>query len=82
MSAQRYTIRLHWRSRQERQCDTNIDPTDNQALRDRLESMVKAARGTLDLDLSEWSVTVHSLGGGMVRAKCRVSPSGETEVTR
>ncbi len=82
MTAKRYTLRLYWRSTRERQCDTNIDPSDVDVLRQRLEEMVKVQRGTLNLDMSQWRLVVHSLGGGRVVATCRVSPSGVTEVDR
>jgi hypothetical protein len=41
-----------------------------------------AKRGTLKLDLSEWTMVVPSLGGGMVRATVKVTPSGATETRR
>lgn len=51
-------------------------------LRATLERLVQAEKGTLKLDLSEWSMVVHSLGGGMVRATVKVTPSGATDIRR
>lgn len=82
VTASRYTLRLYWRSMIESQEDSNLDPKDDTMLRSTLERMVHAKRGTLKLDLSEWSLTVHSLGGGRVHARLRVSPSGASEVRR
>lgn len=81
-AARRYTVRLRWRSSMEAQRDVNLDPRDGEALRAVLEELVHAARGTLRLDLSQFSLTVHSPGGGRVHAVCRVTPAGATEVTR
>jgi hypothetical protein len=44
--------------------------------------MVHAKRGTLRLDLSEYSIVVHSLGGGQVKAQCSIAPNGATLVKR
>jgi hypothetical protein len=82
MNAQRYTLRLFRRSSKVRQEDANLDPRDDAVLRTTLERLVEAERGTLSLDLSEWWLRVHSLGGGQIRAEVRVSPSGATEVKR
>jgi hypothetical protein len=82
MAARRYTIRLYRGIKREAQEDLNLDPADNKMLRKTLETMVKKVHGTLECDLSEWRIVVHNLGGGMVRARCRVSSSGETKVTR
>lgn len=82
MAAKRYTLRLYQRSHMVRQEDANLDPKDNAMLRSTLERMVEAERGTLKLDLSEWSLVVHSLGGGMIRARLRITESGATETRR
>jgi hypothetical protein len=82
MTAQRYTVRMYWRSKMEAQEDTNLDPRDETILRQTLERMVQAKRGTLRLDLSEYSIMVHSLGGGQVKAQCSVAPNGATLVKR
>jgi hypothetical protein len=42
--------------------------------------MVHAKRATLRLDLSEYSIVVHSLGGGQVKAQCTIAPNGATMV--
>jgi len=49
-----------------RQEDANLDPKDGAMLRATLERMVEVERGSLRLDLSEWSLVVHGLGGGMI----------------
>lgn len=82
MAAKRYTLRLYQRSRMVRQEDINLDPRDDDMLRTTLERMVEAERGSLKLDLSEWSLIVHSLGGGMIRARLCVQTSGASNVTR
>lgn len=82
MAAKRQTLRLYQRSRMVRQEDANLDPTDETMLRTTLEHMVGAERGSLRLDLSEWSLVVHSLGGGMIRARVRITPAGATEISR
>ena len=82
MAANRYTVRLYWRSRLEAQEDVNLDPWDEVILRSTLERMVLARRGTLRLDLSLYSVVVHSVGGGAIWARCGVAPSGATTVKR
>jgi hypothetical protein len=46
------------------------------------ERMVEEKRGTLKLDLSEWSLAVHSPGGGRVHARLRVTPAGLNDVRR
>lgn len=82
MTANRYTLRLYWRSTMESQEDGNLDHRDDAMLRATLERMVEAKRGTLRLDLSDWSMTVHTLGGGRVHARLRVAPSGASQVRR
>lgn len=82
VSAHRHTLRLYWRSRLQRQTDLNIDPKDDGVLRARLEAMVITERGSLNLDLGEWSLVAHSLGGGQVKARCTVSATGQTVVRR
>jgi len=80
MAAKRYTLRLYQRSRMIRQEDANLDPKDDAMLRATLERMVEAERRSLRLDLSEWSLVVHSLGGGMIRARLYVTSSGSNDV--
>ena len=80
MAANRYTVRMHWRSALESQEDVNLDPRDEVILRSTLERMVLARRGTLRLDLSEFSLWVHSVGGGQVKARCTVAANGATVV--
>jgi hypothetical protein len=75
-------LRLYWRSTLEAQEDTNLDPTDEKMLRSTLERMVEEKRGTLKLDLSEWSLAVHSPGGGRIHARLRVTPAGLNQVRR
>lgn len=82
MAAKRYTLRLYQRSRMVHQEEANLDPRDDAMLRATLERMVKAERGTLKLDLSEWSLAVHSHGGGMVHARLEVAPSGAMSIRR
>lgn len=82
MIAPRYTVRLHERTTMRRQKDMNLDPTDDKRLREVLEELVKEEKGDLNRDLSVWSIVVHSLGGGQIKAKCLVTGSGATEVKR
>jgi hypothetical protein len=82
VTAQRYTLRLYRRSARVRQEDASLDPRDDAMLRATLERLVEAERGTLQLDLSEWWLRVHTLGGGQIRAEVRVTPFGATEVKR
>jgi hypothetical protein len=82
MTAGRRTVRLYWRSTLELQQDRNIDPHNDGALRTVLEEMVLAKRGTLRLDLSEFRIQVHSLGGGRILARCEVDSGGLTKVIR
>lgn len=82
MSAKLHTVRLFWRSTREVQVDTHIDPTSSKALRALLERLVKEKRGHLRVDLSNFSLTVHTVGGGRRVARCKVTGIGETEVTR
>lgn len=82
MAVGRHTVRLYWRSTMELQQDININPSNDQALRALLEQMVKAKRGTLQLDLSEFRIQVHSLGGGRLKARCEIDSGGMTVVRR
>lgn len=82
MAAKRYTLRLYQRSRMVRQEDANLDPRDDDMLRATLERLVEAERGTLRLDLSDWSLVVHNPGGGMIQARAQVTPTGMTEIRR
>lgn len=82
MTADRYTLRLYWRSTRELEEDFNLDPRDDDMLRATLERLVEKKRGTLRLDLSEWRMDVHSLGGGQVKAECKIASNGATVVKR
>lgn len=82
MAAKRYTLRLYQRSRMVRQEDANLDPKDEEILRATLERMVNAERGSLRLDLSEWSLVVHNIGGGMIQARLSVTSTGASDVQR
>lgn len=82
MPAIRVTVRLYKHNYRQSQEDINLDPKSDEALRAQLERMVKAKEKTLDLDLSKYRIMVHSLGGGRVLARCRVSDAGATVVKR
>jgi hypothetical protein len=82
LAAKRYTLRLYWRKSLQLQEDTNLDVKDEKFLRETLERMVMAKRGTLKLDLSEYSMVVHNPGGGMIQRRVKVLPSGATEIKR
>jgi hypothetical protein len=82
MVAKRYTLRLYQRSRMVHQEEANLDPRDDAMLRATLERMVESEHGTLRLDLSEWSLVVHSVGGGMIQARLQVTHSGANEIKR
>jgi len=62
--------------------ETNLDPRDDAILRQTLERLVLAKQGTLKLDLSEWSLVVHNVGGGQIQARVKVRSAGATEVRR
>ena len=81
MAAKRYTLRLYWRKSLQQE-DTNLDIKDERFLRETLERLVAAKRGTLKLDLSEYSMVVHNPGGGMIQRRVKVLPSGATEIKR
>jgi len=82
VSPYRYTLRLHRGLFVRAEVEANIDPADNAALRAQFEAMVKAKTGTLNTDLTKWTLRVHRLGGGMVIATVTVARSGATVVTR
>jgi hypothetical protein len=82
MTAKRYTVRMYWRSSMQAQEDTSLDPRDDAILRQTLERMVQDRHGTLRLDLSEYSIVVHTAGGGRIHARCEVAPNGATLVHR
>jgi hypothetical protein len=82
MTARRYTLRLHQTGRWRAEQNLNLDPADDGRLRAVLESWVEKRAGTLQLDLSEWSMRVHTLGGGRVVATVTIQPNGATAVKR
>lgn len=82
MNARRFTVRLYERTTMRLQKDLNLDPADDKRLREVLEELVTEHRGDINTDLSVWSIVVHTLGGGQIKAKCLVAASGSTEVKR
>lgn len=82
MTAKRYLVRLYEHRTRRLEREVNLDPKDDAILRSTLEDLVKAKVGHLRVDLSRWSIRVHNLGGGMVRARCWVSKTGATVVKR
>jgi hypothetical protein len=79
VTADRYTIKVYRNGRRQGDpVDLNLDPTDDARCREVLEDLVKQRAGTLKLDLSQWSMDVHRLGGGMVRRTVSIDPSGRT----
>lgn len=84
MTARRHTLRLHFRLGlwPVAEVATNLDPSDAGILRTRLEEMVKAQTGTLNVDLSNWTLKVHRHDGGMVVVTCSVDSAGKTVVRR
>lgn len=80
MVATRYTVRLRYRDRVRVQEDTNLDLDNTPVLRATLERLVLQSRHTLDLDLSEWSLTVTRVGGGPIIKRVTVTSGGLTEV--
>lgn len=81
--AELYEIRLYQGGSLLLSEETNLDPRDDRMLRSTLERLVKAKRRTLRLDLSEYSIDVHSFGFGTRRvATCTVTPHGRTKVKR
>lgn len=84
MAANRYLLRLHngVGLRPDLEVEANIDPTDDDALREKLEELVEARQGSLRLDLSRWLLRVHRAGGGMVVVTVTVDSAGRTVVNR
>jgi hypothetical protein len=80
MAAKRYTLELYWRRSLQLQEDTNLDIKDERFLRETLERLVIAKRGTLKLDLSEYSMSGRNPGPGMIRRRVKVLPSGATQI--
>lgn len=78
MAAKRYTVKLFKRGWKKHQQDANLDPTSPAALRATLEQLVEAHHGSLKVDLSEWSIEVQTLGGGMIHGRCSVAKNGLT----
>lgn len=81
MTARRYQIQLFNWSTSRGRVETNFDPSTDELLRDQLEARVKAHKGTLDLDLSQWWIRVRTMSGHKV-AECRVTGTGATAVKR
>lgn len=85
MTADRYRVQLYRRGVHLRRHDrlTNLDPRDDGVLRDWLERLVEADRGTLRLDLAAgWELKVRIPDGVRVVATCRVDRAGRTVVKR
>lgn len=65
---------------------TNMDVQDVRMLRETLESLVTAHRGTLNLDLSHYRIRVRDISRkgapSTVRCWCGVTPAGRTQVRR
>lgn len=79
MTAGRFTLKLYRNgSRQGDPVDLNFDVDDEERCREVLEQLVKNRARHLDLDLSQWSVDVHRLGGGQVRRTISIDSSGRT----
>lgn len=88
MSAQRQMVTLH-PSHSLSILSTlviNIDHTDPAMLRETLESLVTALRGTLNLDLSRYRIRVRDISRkgapSTVRCWCGVTAAGRTQVRR
>lgn len=82
MIAKRYRIRLyHWAAPQGKQIEVNLDPSIDSVLRAQLEAMVKARKGTLNLDLAHWKIVVRTMAGHKI-ARCEVTTTGGTAVKR
>lgn len=85
MTADRYLVQLyrngvHLRRRDQQ---TNLDPRDDSVLREWLERLVDAERGSLRLDLSAgWELRVRPAGLVRIVARCWVDRSGRTVVRR
>lgn len=76
MAAQRYTVRLYWRSSMRGEEETNLDPRDDAILRQTLERLLLAKQGTLKLDLSE------RVCGLLLPRRQRRGPTTMTDHTR
>lgn len=83
MNARRYTVRLFERNTKRTETELNLDPSDDARLREVLEERVKAHRGDLKCDLSQWRVEVERTSNPKyVVAKVSVDSSGRTVVKR
>lgn len=84
MPARRYTARLYYLTSTKRgEREVSLDPSDDGRLREVLEEMVKAARGNLDCDLSQWSIRVSTIGSASYQvAALSVDSSGRSVVKR
>jgi hypothetical protein len=81
MAANRYTLRLYDGRKKVAEKETNLDLKDERFLRATLEEMVQEKRGTLRLDLSRYSMTIHNPGAlGRTQRRVVVLPSGATEI--
>lgn len=81
VGADRVTVELVEQRRWVRLTElTNLDYRDHGVLRRTLERLVLEHRGTLKLDLSQWSLKVRSSNGGTVIATVYVTHGGETDV--
>lgn len=80
--AKRYTLRLYRHGMLQAERQENFDHRDDRRLRELLEALVKAKRGTLNLDLSQWRMEVWDVTGGPRYARVSVDESGRTVVKR
>lgn len=83
MSADRYTVRLFERFSKRSETEVSLDAADDDRLREVLEERVKAHRGDLKCDLSQWRLDVERTSAPVhVVAKVSVDSSGRTVVKR
>lgn len=85
MNARRFTVRLYERSgllwRPRTSTDLNLDPRDDDRLREVLEERVKDHKRTLRLDLAKWSIRVTDQRRREV-ARVEIDASGRSVVKR
>jgi hypothetical protein len=85
LPADRYRVQLYRNGvhRRRQEVLTNLDPHDDTILREWLERLVKADRGTLRLNLADgWELKVRIPDGIRVVATATVDKSGRTVVKR
>ncbi len=82
MAARRRTVRLYRLGRLKGEKVLTIDDARDLVLRKVLDEWVDELMGTGKFVITQWSMVVHTVGGGMVRAKVTVNSDLVTVVKR